>query len=232
MRQITFQNVLSESVSPLATLGEIAYTADGRKWRYIFANEALSKGHALTRTANVALTSIYSSNDANSYKVFLTKASAGWTVGAYQDAYGLIDGGTAEGQFFKVKDNSGDTLTIYEEYRLSTAVTVAGSDTGKLVLPYVAEKVAVTTKNQIPIGVVQIAFTTQYYGWALCEGVGQVLPGAALTANSVCGPGDDTEGEVETYGNGSTIEDESSVGRVLVANSSADKMAMIMVGLL
>ncbi len=227
MRIITFQKVLQESEQAQATLGERVVTEDGREWTYVRANEAVLKGHVVTRTANTDVDTVYTSQNAASQNVFITEASAGWTVGAYQNGYGLVDDGTGEGQFFKIKDNSADTLEVYEDYALSTALTVAAADDIVIVQPFLAEKVAITTKNQICIGVAQVLFTTQYYGWVLSRGIGQVLPGATLTANSLCGPGDDAEGEVETYGNGSTVEDESIVGRVLVANTTDDKMAMI-----
>jgi hypothetical protein len=231
MREITFQKALEQSDVPMAKLGEKAVTADGRAWRYVKANEALSLGHALTRTANVDVDTVASSTDGDGDIVYITEASAGWTVGAYENAYGLVDDGTNEGQFFKVETNSTDTLKLYKDFKLTTALTVAAADDIVLVLPFLAEKAAITTINQIPLGVAQKAFTTKYYGWVLERGPGLVIAGAALVVNEFCTPGDDTEGEVVTVTSNETVDDPSGYGRCLVANTTADKAAMIDVNL-
>lgn len=226
MRQITFQKVLETSTVPQANLGEVAQTPDGRQWVYVKANEALSLGHALTRIANVDVDTVSSSTDENSEITKITEAAAGWTAGAYADAYVLVDDGTGAGQFTKVKTNDATTLFLYRDYRLTTALAVADSDIF-IVRPHLAEKAAVTVLHQIPTGIAQVAFAANEYGFALTRGAGVVVAGAALVANELCTPGDDTEGEVITITNGETPDDVSSFGRCLAANASADKGAMV-----
>ena len=231
MREITFQKVLEESEQPMAKLGDIAVTADGRQWRYIKANEALSIGHATTRKANVDVDTVSSADDGDGNTTLITEASAGWTAGDYANAYGLVDAGTGEGQFFKIRTNSADTLRLFTEYALGTDLAVADSDI-VIVTPHLVEKTAVSTLHQVPVGVAQVAFTADYYGWVLERGPGTVIAGAALVANELCTPGDNTEGEVITAASGETIDDISTFGRCLVANATADKAAMIDVNLL
>lgn len=226
MRNITFQQVTQVSTVAQAELGEVAVTPDGRSWRYVKANEALSAGHALTRIANTDVDTVSSSTDENSEITKITEAAAGWTVGQFDDAYGLVDDGTEEGQFFKVRTNDTTTLFLYRDYRLTAALAVADSDI-VLVRPFLAEKTAVTTLNQVPVGIAQIAFAANDYGWALTRGPGKVTAGDTLVANEQCTPGDDTEGEVIAITNGETPDDVSTFGRTLVANTTADKNALI-----
>lgn len=226
MRQITFQKVLETTTVPQAELGEVAITPDGRQWVYVKANEALTKGHALTRIANSDVDTVSSSTDENSEITKITEGSAGWTVDQFANAYGLVDDGTGEGQFFKVATNSADTLFLYRDYRLTTAMAVADSDI-VLVRPFLAEKVAITTLNQVPTGIAQVAFAANEYGFVLTRGPGLVIAGAALVANEQATPGDDTEGEVIGIANGETPDDVSTFGRCLVANTDADKAALI-----
>lgn len=228
MRLITFQNVLQQSDVPQAgaELGGRAATPDGREWVYVKANEAISKGHVATRIANVDVDTVSSSSDGDGDRTYITKASAGWIVGAYQNAYGLVDDGTSEGQFFKIKDNTADTLNLYKDYKLTSALAVADSDI-VIVRPYLAEKSAVSVLNQILIGVAQIAISSGYYAWVQSKGPGCVLMGDTGVANEQVTPGDDSEGEAIAITNGETPDDISSVGRVLVANTTVDKLAMV-----
>ncbi len=229
MRIITFQHVLEVSDVPLAggaQLGDRAQTPDGRQWVYVKANEALVLANATTRVANTDQDTVSSSTNGVSEEIFITESGGGFTVNTFENAFGLVDQGTGEGQFFKVENNTDTTLRLYTDYALGTSLDVASSDI-VLVRPHLAEKTAVTTLNQIPIGGTQVAFAANDFGWQLERGVGTILAGAALVANELNTPGDNTEGTVITIANGETPDDVSSFGRTLVVNSTADKAAMI-----
>lgn len=225
-RELSFQAVLQTNTVPHAKLGEVAVTPDGRSWRYVKANEALSLGHATTRIANTDVDTVSHGTDSASNRIYITEASAGWTVGQFENAWGCVDDGTGEGQVFKVETNSADTLKLYLDYKLTSALDVADSDI-VLVRPFLAEKTAITTLNQIPVGIAQVAFAANDYGWVLERGPGLCIAGAALVANEQATPGDDTEGELTGIGNGETPDDVSTFGRTLVANTTADKGALI-----
>lgn len=232
MRNITFQGVFDTlDVSQGGSeLGDKAQTPDGRQWVYIKANEALTLANALTRIANSDQDTVSSSTDGDGDITRITQAAAGFTVGDFDYAYGLVDQGTGEGQFFKVETNTTDTFKLFKDYKLGTALAVSDSDI-VLVRPFLAEKTATTTLHQVPVGVAQVAFAANDFGWALTRGVGTILAGAALVANELTTPGDDTEGTVITITNGETPDDVSTFGRALVINSTADKAAMIDVNL-
>jgi len=231
MRQITFQKVLQTDTVPFAELGDRAQTPDGRLWVYVKANEALVLHNALTRTANSDQDTLSSSTDGDGDEIFITQSGASFTAGEFEKAYGLIDAGTGSGQFFKIRTNNATQLTLFKDYALTTSLAVADSD-AVIARPHLAEKTAITTLHQVPVGIAQVAFSANEYGWALERGMGAVLAGTALTANELTTPGDDTEGTLTNIGTDESMEDVSTFGRCVVANGTADESAMIDVNLL
>jgi hypothetical protein len=231
MKLLTFQRVFSQSSAPdEGMVGDHAATPDGRIWIYSKASEAITKHMIASRPANTTVTSVSSSTNSRSQSVYITKASAGWTVGAYQNAWVAVNTGTGTGQVAKIKDNTADTLELYEDYALSTALTTAGSSGIAIVLDNQVEKVPITVKITPVVGVAQISFTSGYYGYFLKRGVGGVLAGEAITISENITPGDDTEGEGILGITAKGPFDAANVGRCLVANSAADLAALIDVG--
>uniref|UniRef100_A0A6M3IN04 Uncharacterized protein n=1 Tax=viral metagenome TaxID=1070528 RepID=A0A6M3IN04_9ZZZZ len=230
MQNITFQSVFDTPTVPQAKLGAIGQTEDGRVWRYLKTTEAISQYMVTSRPANTTVTTVSSSQNAALENVFVAEASAGWTVGDYQDHWLLVNTGTGEGQVAKIKDNSADTLELYVDYKLATALAVADSGIA-IVHENDAEKIAVTTLITTPNGVAQVAFASGDYGWFLKQGIGGVLAGEAITINTSMTPGDDTEGTVEIGDTAKGTFDEAYIGRCLVANASVDKACLAYVNL-
>ena len=216
--------------SPLGKLGAIGQTEDGGLWRYLKATEAVSQYMVVSRPANTTVTTVSSSSNGASQVVYITEASAGWTVGDFQDHWLLVNTGTGTGQVAKIKDNTADTLELYPEYALGTALAVADSGIA-IVHENDAEKIAITTLITTPTGVAQVAFASADYGWFLIRGIGGVLAGEAITINESMTPGDDTEGTVEIGDTAKGTFDEAYVGRCLVANSAADLACLAYVNL-
>lgn len=231
MKQITFASVFTPTVaSEGGKIHDQAQTPDGRIWEYNFASEAITKHMVASRPGNTTVTSVSSSQNTFSQNVFIKKASAGWTIGAYQDCWVAVNTGTGTGQVAKIKDNTADTLELYTEYALATALTTAGSSGIAIVLDNQVEKVPITSKITPVVGVAQVSFTTQYYGYFLKRGAGGVLAGEAITINENCTPGDDTEGTAILGITAKGPYDAANIGRCLVANSAADLAALVEVG--
>lgn len=226
MRDITFQDVLQTTTNQQFLLGEVGKTPDGRVFRYVKANEALSLGHVAVPVATTDVDTVSSSTNAAGQIVYITEASAGWTVGAYEDGWVHVNDGTGEGQVAKIKTNTTDTLILYPEFALSTALAVADSDI-IITRPFLAEKAAITDKTQNAIGGAQVAFAANDYGWVLAKGRGVVIAGEALTVGQSCVTGDDTEGEVVKGTTAKGDFDEQTIGIVVSANTAADKGALI-----
>ena len=231
MKQITFQSIFDTPTAKQGNLNSVAQTPDGRIWKYLYATEAISQYMVVSRPANTTVTTVSSSQNSKNQNVYITEASAGWTAGAYQDHWILVNTGTGTGQAAKVKDNTTDTLELYEDYKLATALAVADSGIA-IVHETDAEKVPITVDITPLQGVAQTAFASADYGYFLIRGIGGVLGGIAMTINTCAKSGDDTEGTayIGTTANG--LFDENHVGRILVANSAADVAALVDVNLL
>lgn len=226
MQTIGFQDVLQTSTIPQATLGSVYETPDGRIWSYNKASEAIALGNVAVPSAVVGVDNVSSSANADAAIVFITKAAAGWTAGAYADAWVLVDDGTGAGQTAKIKTNDATTLTLYPEYALTTALAVADSDI-TIFLPNLVVKSLITDKTQRAVGGAQVAFAANAYGWFLRRGIGRVIAGEVLTEGQSCVTGDDTAGQVLKGTTAKGDFDEQTIGLVVAANASADKGALI-----
>lgn len=227
MRLITFQSVFDTPAEPQANLNTVSQTPDGRIWEYLKATEIITKHMIVSSPINTTVTTVSSSQNAASQNVYITEASAGWTVGAYQDHWVAVNTGTGTGQVAKIKDNTTDTLELYTDYALATALAVADSGIAIRHEPD-AEKCLVTVLNTPLKGVAQVTFAANDYGWFLKRGIGGVIVGTgAATINELLTAGGATEGYALNIGNGETPDDISTVGRVLVANSAASLAALV-----
>lgn len=231
MNQITFQNVYQVSTAPVFNIGQRASTPDGREWVYVKANSALAKGSVAVPDGVTAVDLVSSSTDALGRIVYITKASAGWTVGQFAEGWVVVDDGTGVGQTGKIKTNTTDTLELYPETAFTTALAVADSDITIRTMAEV-DKAAVTSKLQSAVGIAQVAFAASDYGWLLTNGEGCVLAGEALTpVGTDFVTGDDTTGQVVKGTTAKGPFDEQSLGIVLVANAAADQLALVRVNI-
>ncbi len=230
MNQVTFQNVYQTSTAPNFKLGERAATPDGREWVYVRAQSAVGTGTAVVPNEVTAVDTVSSSTDALGRIVYITKASAGWTVGEFEDGIGVIDDGTGVGQTFKIKTNTVDTLELYPETALGTALSVVDSDLTIMTMNYV-DMAAVTSEIQMCVGIAQVAIAAASYGWVLTNGDGFVYAGEALTVGAGFETGDDTIGYVHKAVTGKGAFDGQNLGYAIVANAAADQKTLVRVNI-
>jgi len=229
MMKISFQDVFQVTASQGQTApGQVAQTPDGATWIYVKANSALAKGSVAVPVASVGIDTVSSSTNNQGKIVYITEASAGWTVGAYAGYYGVVDDGTGVGQVFKVQDNTADTLILFPQYALTTALAVADSDI-TLNAPNLVAKSAITDKAQQATGIAQTAFAASDYGWVLKQGTGTVLAGEVLTIDLSFVTGDDTTGQVVKGTTAKGAFDEQYLGYCRVANAAADQGVLVYV---
>jgi len=228
MNTISFQSVYQTQTNPAFTIGEKAMTPDGREWVYVKAESALAKGSVAVPSAVTAVDTVSSSTDALGRIIYITKASAGWTPGQFADGIGVVDDGTGVGQTFKIRSNTADTLILYPETALTTALAVADSDITIRTLNLVA-KAAITDKVQSAQGIAQVAFAANDYGWILKRGPGSVLAGEVLVVGKSFVTGDDTTGQVVKGTTAKGPFDEQALGYALVANAAVDQNALVFV---
>lgn len=230
MNKITFQNVYDSSTTADFKRGERGYTPDGREWLYVQAQSSVTANTIVVPDAVTSVDLVSSGQDNQSRNVYITKAAAGWTIGAFEDSIGYIDAGTGVGQTFKIKTNNATTLTLYPETALATALAVADSDLTIRTMAYV-DMAAVTSEIQQSVGIAQIAITAASYGWVLTNGDGGVFAGESLAIGSGFEAGDDTVGYAHKSVTATGPFDAQNLGFCLVANASADTVALVRVNI-
>jgi len=223
MVRISFQDALQASSAPNAILGAKANTPDGSTWVYVKLNETASKGMLVSPVVNTGVDTVSSGTNGIGQIVFVTEASAGWTVGAFNDAWLVVDDGVGEGQVAKIKTNTADTLELYSQWALGTALAVADSDITISTVNSLSEKSPITTLTTFVNGAAQVAFAQNDYGWVLAKGPGIVIGGTVVTANVNFTPGDDTEGYATIGITAKGNFDGFTAGYSLAANTTVDK---------
>ncbi len=227
MNQISFQNVYQTiTARGEFKLGQRAVTPDGREWQFVKNNSTIAKGNIVVPDAAVDADLWSSSTDSQGRIVYLTRAANTLTVGAYEDAIGVVNQGTGVGQTFKIRTNSATTLTLYPETALATALSVIDSD---LIYRGMSNVViaAVTSKVQETQGAFQCAATSGDYGWILTNGDGQAIAGEVLVIGASFVSGDDTTGQVLKGTTAKGPFDEQSLGYCVVANDAADQGTLV-----
>lgn len=225
--EITFQQTRQTTTAAgQVGLGTTGVLPDGREFVYVKANSALAAGSVAVPVAQTAVDTVSSSTDSQGRIVYITKASAGWTVGAFAEGWVVVDDGTGVGQAGKILTNTTDTLQLYPEFAFTTALSVVDSDI-TINQPYLVEKSAITDKAQQAKGVAQVAFAAGDYGWIQKFGPGIVLAGEALTIDLSFVTGDDTTGQVVKGTTAKGAFDEQALGYCITANAAADQKTMV-----
>jgi hypothetical protein len=228
MNQITFQDVNQSSTSASFKKGQRGQTPDGREWVYVKAQSAVTAFTVVVPDAVTAVDTVSSSTDALGRIVYITKAAAGWTVGQFEDAIGVVDDGTGVGQVFKIRANTATTLELYPESALVTALSVVDSDITIRTMAEV-DMAAVTVKVQSAVGIAQIAIAAGSYAWVLTNGDGGVFAGEVLTVGGGFTTGDNTIGYVQKNVATETSITAQYLGFCLVANAGADQETLVRV---
>jgi hypothetical protein len=195
MNTISFQSVYNTTAARGSfKLGERAQTADGRQWVYAQASATLATSLIAVPNAVTTITDIVStSNDSQGRTVYITDNSS-WTTGQFEDAIGVVSGGTGVGQTFKIRTNSATVLTLYPETPITTALDTT-SDLSIRTMSIVTPA-AVTSKLQSVVGAAQTAFATSDYGWLLTNGDGRAVAGGTLVVGAGFTSGAGTAGQV------------------------------------
>src|ERR1041385_6965423 len=112
MNQISFQNVYQTITSRGEfKLGERGMTPDGREWQFVKDNSTIAVGNIVIPNTVSSADTWSSSTDNQGRIVYVTDTGSSLTVGAFEDAIGVVDDGTGVGQTFKIRTNSATTLT-------------------------------------------------------------------------------------------------------------------------
>lgn len=226
MNQISFQSVYQTiTARGEFKLGQRAMTPDGRMWVFAKANTAVATGLIAVPDGVTTVTDVLSSGTDNQGRIVYITDNSTWTVGQFEDAIGVVQGGTGVGQTFKIRTNSATVLTLYPETALTTALSTDSDVTIRTMAE--VDPAAVTSKLQSTVGAAQVSFATADYGWLITEGDGRVLAGEVLVIGANFVSGDDTVGQVLKGTTAKGPFDEQSLGICLVANAGADQGTLV-----
>lgn len=227
MNQISFQSVYQTiTARGEFKLGQRAMTPDGREWQFVKNNSTIANGNIVVPNTVSSADTFSSSTDSQGRIVYLTDSGSSLTVGAYEDAIGVVDDGTGVGQTFKIRTNSATTLTLYPETALATALSVADSDVTWIGMSNVVIA-AITDKVQMTQGAFQCAASSGDYGWILTDGDGRAIAGEVLVVGKGFVSGDDTTGQVLKATTAKGPFDEQNLGYCIVANAGADQGTLV-----
>lgn len=221
--QDVYQTITERGEFPL---GQRAMTPDGREWQFVKNNSTIANGNIVVPNTANAADNFSSSTDSQGRIVYATKAALGATIGAYEDAIGVVDDGTGVGQTFKVKTNSGTTYTLYPDTAFTTALSVVDSDLTVIGMSNVVIA-AITSKIQMTQGAFQCAASSGDYGWILTDGDGRAVAGEVLVVGASFVSGDDTAGQVVKGTTAKGAFDEQPLGYCIVANAGADQGVLV-----
>ncbi len=184
---ITTQDAREISSVKNMDLGTLAYTADGRKYRYARAGAvALTAGTMNEQSAIVANHSnvvVQNTAAIGNTEVRATLGATLATKDQYADGYMLVNDGPGEGIMYAVEGHaavaSAGVITVTLKEPLVVALTTASRVTfiknpydGVIIVPSAA------TANGVPAGVSNVAVTAAFYGWLQTSGYCAMLCGA------------------------------------------------------
>lgn len=192
---------LAKHTAPQNRLGELYCDNDTNKlWVYVRANEAITRGAALQSVAPVTgandadglqaaaagsnvIELASDTTDANTFTELLTRVPQQ----PRNSDYAMIRIGAQTGiiRSFTARSANVEWMSGAEppNWGLRTAIAEANSNTINLLRPWLVEET--DGNNQSCIGFAQRAIAVGEYFWALVEGIGEGLAGAAAVAADV-----------------------------------------------
>lgn len=180
--QITSADLSSNSLTQEMELGSLAFTADGRSFRYCKAGAtALVPGKLqqaaaeITNHEDLAPTATFA---IGANQVTVTLGNTALTANYYANGYMVGTKTPGQGFMYKIKSHpaadASATVVLTLEDALQVAVTTA-SRVDLIANQYQSVIVNPTTATSNPVGVAVFPITAAYYGWLQVGGVCPVL---------------------------------------------------------
>lgn len=200
---IVSQVAFSSLATPVAAVGTLAVTADGRKYRYVKAGGLLVAGNALQAPVeDVDHDDITCrATDAGSTSLLITTGSGSGNLdlNEYADGYAVVDTTPGLGYVYRIKSHlaiaasTNGSLELYPEDPIQVALT-SSSRVTLIKNPYngVIQMPATTLTNAIVGGAIY-PIASGEYGWIQTGGQGAALisgtPGAGqpITVSGTAG---------------------------------------------
>jgi hypothetical protein len=214
---VAAQGIFSESSTALHGLGEIAYTNDGRAFRYCHVGDTALVGGKLYQSPAEDTTNFQNLTAAtNSIGDTTVTTTSTVTLTANQLAGGflVIESATLGAGFtYKIRSHPAATGAVVT-FTLDDAILVATTGTVNIDVhpnPYKDVIVMPTTSTSAPVGFAVYNVTAAYYGWLCTHGptaglaqgtitVGDgLIPAETTTTGAIVSQGNDTHDAEVAY---------------------------------
>ena len=223
--QAVSQGIFEEETTNLHNLGELAFSNDGRAFRYCKAGgTALVAGNLQQASAQ----------DTGDHDLAIAAAAAGAkaivttstvTVDANQYAGGFVSiaDDAGEGHLYSISGHaaaSGAVVTFNLSDKIKVALT---TDTTIDVIKNPLDDVIInpTTVSSAPVGVATFAVTASSFAWLQVGGAASVLADGTITVGTDVVASDNVAGSVEVTADGAA-EILSVVGTALIAATDTE----------
>lgn len=226
--QIELQDIRKTSTSKNHPLGQVAFTKDGRQFRYGLAGAvALVAGQVMQIPAVIAnhQALVTAAAASGTKKVTVTLGGTAATADQYADGYLIVrdSSTTGAGQALPVVGNQAQTVTtgtadIYLDEGIAEALTAA-SVTNLELSPYAGVLVSTTADTtERVVGVPQVDVPAASYAWFQTVGVASVLGNGTITKGAGVIKSATTAGALDIEATGTLTQ---RVGMALQTGTSA-----------
>lgn len=176
---IEAQGIYEASSNQQHALGQMAMTADGRKFRYVKAGELLVTGDLYQNAAvstNFVSMATPSAEAIGSSNVEVTLGGTAVTANQFDGGYLVISAGTGIGQQFVIESHdvqtaTGGACTFKISGTLAVALVAASSTVTVVKSPYIDVVKQAAAPTGVAIGVAVFAIPSGEFGWIQSGGV-------------------------------------------------------------
>ena len=228
----------AQTVNQEHNLGDIAYTQDGRWFRYCFSDGAVTAGKLVQQVANIAA----HDNDLVTAAAAVGATTITVTLGAtaivkdeYKDGLHYVNDGPGEGQMFTIGAHpavaaSGSfAVPIVDEDGVRTALT-ATSECGLMKNPWKDVIIAPTTPTGAIAGRTCVDVSDNRYFWAQRTGLAAILIDGVVVIGQQVMRSDGVAGAVEAVDFAGTVEPEL-IGAVTLLAVADTEYGLIMMAM-
>jgi len=188
-------------------VGQLAVTADGKKYRYAQAGgTALAAGKlavTATQVANHEDMAVASAAAVGAKTVTVTLGATEATANQYTCGYLVINNEAGEGIAYRIASHpaaeSAASLVVTLEDKAGVQVALTTSSKASLVKnKYSDVVISASDQLDVPVGIPNVEITTEYYGWLQVGGACSALADETLAIGASLTIGDSTGGAVGT----------------------------------
>lgn len=187
--QVAGQPVLSESSTPVHTVGDRLVASGGRAYRYVKAGaSALVPGKLYDGPANVANhtnVTVYAAAAIGATSVTVTLGATAATANQYAGGIMIVNDVTGEGYTYEIKSNPAADASATLTLTLEDALVIALDTSSQVTLipnQYSGVIIHAATETGVPLGVAVYPITANYYGWVQTRGPVSLLQDASAGA--------------------------------------------------